>query len=222
MSALHGDREPLPVDDLDLGALAARPPVGRVPTRLDLSRLDDRGFEGLIFALLASTEGYENVDWLMETRAADRGRDLSAQRVSVDALSGTRRERVIVQCKAWRRSLGIPECAAALAPLSTWEPPAIDVLVIATTSRFSADAVLWIERHNVRGDRPRIEPSGRQQPRDDARRPTGSRDTVRAAPWRCATLICSGNDAALALRGSHRRLARATDFSADQPGDGHR
>jgi len=157
-SALHGDREPLPVDDVDLGALGARPPLGRVPTRLDLSRLDDQGFEGLIFALLASTEGYENVDWLMETRAADRGRDLSVQRVSVDALSGTRRERVIVQCKAWRRSLGITECAAALAPLSTWEPPAIDVLVIATTSRFSADAVLWIERHNVRGDRPRIEP----------------------------------------------------------------
>ncbi len=69
----------------------------------------------------------------METRAADRGRDLALDRVTVDTLAGTIRERIIVHCKAWRRSLSPADCQAAIAPLSLWEPPAVDVLIIATT-----------------------------------------------------------------------------------------
>lgn len=156
--ALYADREPLPVQMVDLGTLAAARPAGPVPTELDFSGLDDESFERLIFSLLTTTEGYENATWLMETRAPDRGRDLSVDRVNVDALTGTTRDRVIVQCKAWKKSISPTECVAALAPLSLWEPPPIDVLVIATTSRFSADAVAWIEKHNNEGKRPRIQP----------------------------------------------------------------
>jgi hypothetical protein len=158
VSALYGDREPLPVENVDLATLAAQSSSGRVPTALDFSVLDDEGFERLIFSLFSSTDGYENVSWLMETRAADRGRDLAVDRVTVDTLAGTIRERIIVQCKAWRRSLSPTDCQAAIAPLSLWEPPAIDVLIIATTGRFSADAVMWIERHNNDGARPKIQP----------------------------------------------------------------
>jgi hypothetical protein len=82
VSALYSDREPLPVENVDLATLAAHSSSGRVPTALDFSVLDDEGFERLIFSLLSSTDGYENVSWLMETRAADRGRDLSVDRVS--------------------------------------------------------------------------------------------------------------------------------------------
>jgi Restriction endonuclease len=155
--ALYADREPLPVPMVDLGTLAAARPAGPVPTELDFSGLDDETFERLIFSLLTTTEGYENATWLMETRAPDRGRDLSVDRVNADALTGVTRDRVIVQCKAWKKSLSPTECAAALAPLPLWQPPPIDVLVIATTGRFSADAVAWIEKHNNEGKRPRIQ-----------------------------------------------------------------
>lgn len=156
--ALYADREPLPVQMVDLGALAAARPVGPVPTELDFSGLEDERFERLIFSLLTSTEGYENAAWLMETRAPDRGRDLSVDRVNADALTGTTRDRVIVQCKAWKKSISPTECVAALTPLKLWEPPPVDVLVIAMTGRFSADAVAWIEKHNNAGNRPRIQP----------------------------------------------------------------
>lgn len=156
--ALYADREPLPVGMADLGTLAEARPAGPVPTELDFSKLDDEKFERLVFSLLTTTEGYENATWLMETRAPDRGRDLSVDRVNVDALTGATHDRVIVQCKAWKKSISPTECVAALAPLPLWEPPPIDVLVIATTGRFSADAVAWIEKHNNEGKRPRMWP----------------------------------------------------------------
>lgn len=45
----------------------------------------------------------------------------------------------------------------ALAALSTWEPPAIRSLVIATSARFTADAVAVVEKHNHDGKMPLIE-----------------------------------------------------------------
>ncbi|WP_085943108.1 restriction endonuclease [Hydrocarboniphaga effusa] len=67
----------------------------------------------------------------------------------MDAYSGTRRERVIVQCKHWRsRSVSVPDLAVVKTQMQLWEPPRIDALVIATSGRFTADAVKWIERHN--------------------------------------------------------------------------
>jgi hypothetical protein len=92
----------------------------------------------------------------METRAPDRGRDLGVEQVSADPLTGTRRLRVILQCKKWRKSLSPTECHAAVAPISLWEPPKVDLLIIATTGRFSEQAVQWIEKHNHVGNDPHI------------------------------------------------------------------
>ena len=44
-----------------------------------------------------------------------------------------------------------------LAAIKLWEPPPVDVLVIVTSGRFTADAVAWIEQHNNRRERPAIE-----------------------------------------------------------------
>jgi len=41
--------------------------------------------------------------------------------------------------------------------MALWEPPPVHGLVIATSGRFTTDAVDWIERHNNRDARPRIE-----------------------------------------------------------------
>lgn len=38
-----------------------------------------------------------------------------------------------------------------------WPDPRVDVLVIATSGRFTSDAVQWIERHNACGSPPKIE-----------------------------------------------------------------
>ena len=58
----------------------------------------------------------------------------------------------------WRtKSLSIRELTDAIAAIRLWEPPPVDVLVVATSGRFSADAVAWLEQHNNRRDRPAIE-----------------------------------------------------------------
>jgi hypothetical protein len=157
-ASLYGQFEPLPVDVDDLGSLAESHPAGPVSTELTWDALDDEGFERLIYNLLLTASGYENPQWLMKTRAADRGRDLSVERVVSDALGGTRRERGIVQCRHWlSKSTSAENCAATVAQMSLWEPPRVDALIIATSGRFTADAVRWVEGHNEAGKSPRVE-----------------------------------------------------------------
>ena len=155
---LYGENEALPVGIDDLSDLVATKPSGAIATELNWTKLDDDGFERLIFALIGNELGYENPEWLTRTRAADRGRDLSVMRISHDALAGTTRQRVVIQCKHWlKSSIGIPEVSVAKDQMALWTNPPVDVLVLATSGRFTADAVAWIEQHNSTGVRPRIE-----------------------------------------------------------------
>lgn len=157
-ASLYGELEPLPVDVADLDSLAESAPLGSVSTELQWDVLDDEGFERLIFNLLLAANGYENPQWLMRTRAPDRGRDLSVDRVIADTLGDVRRERVIVQCRHWlSRSTRPEDCAETVAKMSLWEPPLVDALIIATSGRFTSDAVKWIESHNEKGSSPRVE-----------------------------------------------------------------
>jgi hypothetical protein len=155
---LYQGNEAKPVAVKDLADLVAAKPHGSVTTALSWGKLDDDGFERVIFDLISRTEGYENPEWLMSTRAADRGRDLSVFRVIVDPLSGTTRQRVIIQCKHWlTKSIRIPDISATLMQMDLWGDPRVDVLVFATSGRFTGDAVTWIEKHNGSGKNPKIE-----------------------------------------------------------------
>jgi hypothetical protein len=155
---LYGVNEPLPIEVDDLSDVVTAKPTGAVTTALHWNKLDDDYFERLLFALISSEPGYENPEWLMRTRAPDRGRDLSVTRVIVDGLSGTTRQRVIIQCKHWlSKSVGLPDASAVKEQMKLWPDPRVDVLVIATSGRFTTDAVQWIERHNASGEIPRIE-----------------------------------------------------------------
>jgi Restriction endonuclease len=147
---LYSEQEPLPVTNQDLAQLAATNPAGPVTTALEWSALDDERFERLIFNLISDAAGYENPQWLTRTRAPDRGRDLSVDRISSDSLGGTRRARVMIQCKHWAsRSVGPSDAADAMVKAQLWTALPFDVVVIATTGRFSSDAVAWIENHNL-------------------------------------------------------------------------
>lgn len=110
-------------------------------------KLSEDAFERLIFNVVSSARGYENPEWLTHTNATDKGRDISVQRVTSDALSGTRRMRVIIQCKH-KKCVGVGEVSRLKEQMMLWEPPRVDELIIATTGRFSTDAVRWIEKHN--------------------------------------------------------------------------
>jgi hypothetical protein len=133
-------------------------PVRRAGLELAWQSIDSATFERLIFQLVADTEGYENVDWLMHTNAPDHGRDVSAVRMRRDPLSGHSSQRVAIQCKHWRsRPVRDVDVNAAIVSIGHWQDPPFDVLVIATSGRFTSDAVAWIERYNARGDRPSIE-----------------------------------------------------------------
>jgi hypothetical protein len=155
----YDESEPLPIDVPDLGELVRAQPSGAVRTDLNWAALNDRGFEALIFDLMSDTLGYENAQWLTHENAPDRARDVSVTRVREDALCYVRRERVIIQCKHWqRKSVSVGDISAALAKLELWEPPPVDMFVIATSGRFTSDAVAWVEKRNGKGERPWIEP----------------------------------------------------------------
>lgn len=98
---LYDKDEPVPVEVADLGTLAATQPKGKVVTKLKWESLSDEDFERLVFSLISDAPGYERPEWLMRTNAPDRGRDLSVTRVTLDALSGPVRSRIIIQCRNW-------------------------------------------------------------------------------------------------------------------------
>ena len=146
---LYGDFDPVPVDSVDLNEVQNAIATGPVSKQLDWSVLSDEEFERLIFDLLSEAERYENVQWLQKTRAPDRGRDISADRIDDDGLGGVRRHRTIIQCKHWlAKSVGPSDIAASRHAMELWEPPRVDTVVIATSGRFTADAILMVEKHN--------------------------------------------------------------------------
>jgi hypothetical protein len=111
------------------------------------SKLSDEEFERLIFNLVSTAKGYENPEWLTQTRAPDRGRDVSVFRVHTDSLIGTQRIRTILQCRH-KKNVGVAEVSQLKEQMSLCEPPRVDELIIATSGRFSSDAVSWVEKHN--------------------------------------------------------------------------
>jgi hypothetical protein len=148
-AAFYGEYDPLPVEVSDLAEIVPLKPHGRVATKLKWSVLSDEEFERLIFVLIADTEGYENPEWLQQTHAPDRGRDLSVTRVDIDQLAGVRRHRVIVQCKhRLTTSVSATDVSDVRAQMELWHPPRVDTLIMATSGRFTADAVRLIEQHN--------------------------------------------------------------------------
>ncbi len=158
LKGLYGEFDPVPVAIDDLASLVAAKPRGPVTSKLHWSNIDDEQFERLIFTLISDTRGYENPEWLMQTRAPDRGRDLSVTRVHTDALAGTSRQRVILQCKHWlERSISQGDVSILKDQMLSWSDPPVDVLVFATSGRFTTDAVTWVEKHNNQRGSPRIE-----------------------------------------------------------------
>ncbi|MET8454400.1 restriction endonuclease [Streptomyces sp. NPDC005209] len=153
-----GDSDPLPVPELDLGQAASGHLTGTATIALPWERLDDDGFERLLYDLLRSIPEHQNVQWLTQTRAPDRGRDLSLDRILRDGTGGVRTERVIVQAKHWlSKSVKPTVVSETAASVKLWEPPLVRGLIIATSGRFTADAVSWAEHHNENGATPYID-----------------------------------------------------------------
>lgn len=158
MNTLYGESDPIPVEAKDLGALVESKPQGDVVTRLKWESLGDSDFERLLFCLISQSTGYENPEWLTNTNAPDRGRDLSVMRVFEDSLAGTSRRRVIIQCKHWlSKSISLQDVTSTREQMKLWEPPRVDVLVIATSGRFTTDAIQSVEKHNQSDTGLRIE-----------------------------------------------------------------
>ncbi|MCQ2002222.1 restriction endonuclease [Arthrobacter zhaoxinii] len=157
-AARFGETDPIPVPEVDLGMAGRARPSGGAATALNWAALTADQFERLLFDILRSLDGYQNIDWLMNTNAADRGRDISLERIVQDAAGSTRTERVIVQAKHYTsKSVGPGDVQDSLSRLSMWQPPVIRFLIIATSGRFTADAVSIVEQHNGLGKQPQIE-----------------------------------------------------------------
>lgn len=144
--------------DIDLGVASASRLSGAATSALNWAALEPDGFERLLFDVLRSMDGYKNIRWLTKTNAPDRGRDLSLDHLIKGPSGFTRIERVIVQAKHYKsKSVSPGDVQESLASLSLWEPPVIRTLIIATSSRFTSDAVGVIDRHNEQGKLPYIE-----------------------------------------------------------------
>ncbi|BBD58495.1 hypothetical protein NIES2109_12700 [Nostoc sp. HK-01] len=147
--SLYTSNEPIPVDIQDLSELVASKPSGNIITKLKWENLLPTDFERLIFNLVNLEQSYENAEWLMHTNAPDRGRDVSVYRVYQDPLSGVIRQRIIIQCKHWlNKSISLTDISSLKDQVKLWEPPRINILIIATSGRFTADAVDYVEQHN--------------------------------------------------------------------------
>jgi hypothetical protein len=156
-AAMLGETDPLPVLEIDLGLASAGDLTGAATTGLPWERLNDDGFERLLFDMLRSFPEHDNVQWLMQTRAPDRGRDLSLDRDLRDSTGSVRHERVIVQAKHWQsRSVRHTDIADTVASVTLWRP-IVTVLIMATSGRFTQDAVAWTEQHNAEGKLPYID-----------------------------------------------------------------
>lgn len=149
ISNIYDANDPIPSEIDDIAILVNSKPKGHVTKELNWNALDATQFERLIYSLITSSEGYENPQWLMQTAAPDRGRDLSVDRIVKDSLGGVTRKRVIIQCKHWlSKSIAVNDIATLQAQLKLWEPPRIDVCIVATSGRFTSDAVALIEKEN--------------------------------------------------------------------------
>lgn len=155
---LYSELEPLPVAVDNLLTLVRTKPSGPVTTKLNWSAITGEEFERLLFNIVADASDYANPQWLMHTNAPDRGRDISVERVSRDTLSGTKNLRVIIQAKHWQsKSIRPIDVSEALTQMDLWELPRVHVLIVATSGRFTSDAVAWVEKHNDSGKQPLIE-----------------------------------------------------------------
>jgi hypothetical protein len=157
-AARRADADPLPVPDIDLGVAAAGQLSGPATLALPWTQITPETFERLLFDLLNDLPGYQNVQWLQRTNAADRGRDLSCERVTEDGAGTTRTERVIIQAKHWTsKSVPLGEIADTVAYMKILEPPVVRGLVIATSGSFTGDAVAYVDQHNERAAVPYID-----------------------------------------------------------------
>jgi restriction endonuclease Mrr len=155
---MYEANEPIPTEIEDLSVLVNSKPRGAVTRALQWERLSPEQFERLIFSLINATPGYENPQWLTKTNAADRGRDLSVNRVIQDSLAGVIRNRVIIQCKHWLgKSISPGDIELLKGQMQLWEPPKVDVHIIVSSGRFTSDAVAIIEKNNQSDRALRIE-----------------------------------------------------------------
>lgn len=159
VAGTSSDLDPMVVGVADLGLLAeSATSGGSVAVALKWDRLTPDDFERLLYNLLSDLPGFNNVTWLMNTNAPDRGRDLAADKEIRDSSGLVLNQRIIIQAKHWQsRSVRHQDINEVLASLSLWEPPVVHHLIFATSGRFTGDAVALVDKHNAAGTRPLID-----------------------------------------------------------------
>lgn len=154
---IYSSTDPRPASVADLDELLVKRPKGKIITDLKWNALTAESFEKLIFNLVCDSEGYENTQLLTHVNAADKGRDISTDRITEDPLLGLSKKRVIIQCKHWlSKSVAAEDVSSLLANIKLWEPPKVDIVIIATSGDFSTNAVDFAERHNMGTNTPEV------------------------------------------------------------------
>lgn len=151
IEAMSISPDPLEVPDFDLGVLAKNP-TGSISTLgFDWQRITYQDFERLLFDLLSSLEGYENVQWLTDVNAPDRGRDIYLDRMLRDASGSCRYERVIVQAKHYPgRSVQPQDIIKAVSAADSWAGAPVRWIIFATSGNFTDAAIDTVNGRNQR------------------------------------------------------------------------
>lgn len=153
----YAEDEPIPLAEKDLLRIAPQNETGRVYGKYRWETISPEEFEEVVFHLVRSTGGYENVSLQTHINASDRGRDIGCFFLEVNPLCGTDRKRVVIQCKhKFESSIGLPIVNSLVGQMSLWGDPPVDVLIIVTSGHFTTDAVQFVEKHNASDKRLRI------------------------------------------------------------------
>lgn len=155
---IYSEFDPLPITINDVSELLGEFRKDTIITQLKWNKINDNAFERLIFNIIATSNSYQNPQWLTNTNAPDKGRDISTERVYSDDLNVVIKQRVIIQCKHWlSKSISLKDISFIKEQMKLWEPPKIDVCIIATSGRFTTDAIDFIEKNNQGDNGLRIE-----------------------------------------------------------------
>lgn len=157
IESVFRENDPFKINAKDLGDLVDEAEKsGEIVTSLNWEAITPEQFERLCADLLASFPEWENVEWLTQTNASDRGRDISAVWSSNDASRGTIRENYLIQCKHRIGSSISPADIENLQNILITHDN-IDIYLIITSGKFTDQAIQVVERWNARNTKPKVE-----------------------------------------------------------------
>jgi hypothetical protein len=123
----------------------------------DWTKLTEAAFEELVFALISSDPAFGDTEWVYPYANTIR-RDISTVRAATNSEGRCACLRTLVQCRhPVSGQISFEELMLVKEQVALWNDPPFDVIVLATSGRFTDEAQRWAVVHNAASRKPRFE-----------------------------------------------------------------